>query len=169
MKNKAAGRPPTDYKSFSQKLEHFDNGCHLWSGSLGRGGYGKVKVKNRTWSTHRFAWFCNFGEIPTGMQINHACDNRRCCNPSHLELGTQKQNIQDALNRGRMATGDRQGLRLHPESRPFGERNGSAKLTVGEVLKIRKSKAAYRIIAERFNIKPVTVSLIRRKLTWTHI
>lgn len=44
-----------------------------------------------------------------GLVVRHKCDNRRCINPDHLEIGTHKDNTQDARKRGRLNTprGDR--------------------------------------------------------------
>jgi hypothetical protein len=51
---------------------------------------------------HRHAWLLSNGPIPPGMSICHHCDNPPCCNPAHLFLGTQRDNIQDAVSKGRM-------------------------------------------------------------------
>ncbi|MED4262025.1 HNH endonuclease signature motif containing protein [Priestia aryabhattai] len=51
---------------------------------------------------HRFMWsLWNKKEIPDGMVVRHKCDNSKCCNPHHLEIGTQYDNVQDAVKRGR--------------------------------------------------------------------
>ena len=51
---------------------------------------------------HRLVWEAHNAEpIPDGMVVRHKCDNRECCNPFHLEIGTQAQNIQDMIERGR--------------------------------------------------------------------
>jgi DNA-binding CsgD family transcriptional regulator len=42
------------------------------------------------------------GEIPPGMVVRHTCDNHECLNPEHLLLGTHKDNMQDAKERGRV-------------------------------------------------------------------
>ena len=52
-------------------------------------------------AAHRAAWILYKGEIPAGIFVCHTCDNRRCCNPAHLFLGTQKDNLQDMKRKGR--------------------------------------------------------------------
>jgi hypothetical protein len=49
----------------------------------------------------RWVWIEKNGPIPEGMQINHHCDNARCINLDHLYLGTQRENVRDAFERGR--------------------------------------------------------------------
>ena len=55
----------------------------------------------RTVSSHRYAWELWEGPIPNGMNVLHRCDNRRCCNPAHLFLGTQQENMLDMYAKGR--------------------------------------------------------------------
>lgn len=163
--------PPNCPEKFWAKVDR--NGglesCWLWTCGLGRGGYGKAKYRGRTVSAHRLAWELTNGSVPIGRQLNHSCDNRRCCNPSHLSVGTQAQNIAEAVARGRMARGDRQGLRVHPESRPHGERNGSAKLVAAEVLAIRQSAERACRLAAAYGVSVTAVRFIRARRTWTHI
>lgn len=143
--------------------------CWLWKLGLGRGGYGKCRFQGRTWSTHRLAWTLAYGKIPNGKQINHSCDNRLCCNPAHLEAGTQKTNIEHAVLLGRMASGDRQGLRKHPDKAPKGERNGSAKLTESDVLQILRSSESGTRLAARYGVSNGAIYFIRRRRTWKHV
>jgi hypothetical protein len=76
-------------------------GCWEWTGALDRHGYGIVMRDGSIKRTHRYAWeLCN-GAIPAGMVICHRCDNRKCVRPSHLFIGTQRDNIQDAMRKGR--------------------------------------------------------------------
>jgi len=82
-------------------------GCWNWLLSKDRIGYGRVKIqqgtrdKFRMSSAHRYAYELWKGAIPDGLCVLHLCDNRGCCNPDHLWLGTQKENIQDMHKKGR--------------------------------------------------------------------
>jgi hypothetical protein len=73
--------------------------CWRWKGSL-RAGYGVIRHNSRLYSAHRVAYILEFGEPSKDLVIGHKCDNRWCCNPSHLEAITNHQNILDGFARG---------------------------------------------------------------------
>lgn len=86
------------------------NGCWEWVKQLNVGGYGKIDLndangKRVTRQGHRISYVLFYGEIPEKMQVLHKCDNRRCVNPNHLFIGTQKDNIHDMLSKGRHVSG----------------------------------------------------------------
>jgi hypothetical protein len=66
--------------------------CWLWTGSRMSSGYGRIRAGDRKLSAHRVAYTLAKGDIPSGMQVDHMCHARHCCNPSHLRLATPKQN-----------------------------------------------------------------------------
>ncbi len=85
------------------------DGCWLWkTPSSTLRGYGCLSVYGKVTYAHRFSYELNVGKIPPGIQILHLCDNCACVRPDHLALGTQKDNIQDMLRKGRGCTGDKQ-------------------------------------------------------------
>jgi HNH endonuclease len=94
--------------------------CWVWTGPTYKFGYGRFAGY-----AHRIAWELTNGPIPEGLFGLHKCDNPPCVRPSHLFLGTRKDNSEDMKRKGRSAVGDRNGMRKHPERRPFGARNGS--------------------------------------------
>lgn len=77
------------------------NDCWEWQFSL-RSGYGALKIKGKVCSTHRLSYETFIGIIPKGMFVCHKCDNRKCINPDHLFIGSQKDNMRDCLNKKRM-------------------------------------------------------------------
>ena len=81
-------------------------GCRLWLGTVEKeSGYGYISVHGRTTQAHRFVWEQVTGQkIPDGLVIDHVCRVRRCVNPYHLEVVTQKENVaRGQLNWFRMA------------------------------------------------------------------
>jgi hypothetical protein len=82
--------------------------CWLWTGTKDSRGYGRFAEMDRKMVLpHRFSWEIHFGRIAQGLQVCHKCDNPSCVNPKHLFLGTNSDNIQDSLRKGRFATGKR--------------------------------------------------------------
>jgi hypothetical protein len=67
-------------------------------------GYGRFRLsRKKLYQANRIAFQLSYGiEIPPDLDVCHSCDNRICCNPKHLWLGTRKQNMQDAASKGRL-------------------------------------------------------------------
>jgi len=80
-----------------------DDECWLWAGALRRKGYGQFGVcAGFVLCAHRMAWLlANLGPIPANLMVCHHCDVPRCVNPAHLFLGTNRENMHDALRKGR--------------------------------------------------------------------
>jgi hypothetical protein len=91
-----------------------ESDCWLYQGTLGWKGYGQISYRNKQWGTHRLSYTLHRGPIPKGMHVCHTCDVRNCCNPDHLWLGTDKDNMQDASRKGRV---NWTGLRMWNEQK----------------------------------------------------
>lgn len=76
-------------------------GCWEWKPHQGGHAYGRMWVRRKTHYAHRVVYAGCFGPIPKGAVVRHSCDNTRCVRPGHLLLGRQKDNIRDAIDRGR--------------------------------------------------------------------
>lgn len=87
---------------FWAKVQKTD-GCWLWTAGT-RSGYGTLRSGGKRGpmiQAHRLSWELANGPMPQGAHILHSCDNKLCVNPAHLRPGTQADNTQDAIERGR--------------------------------------------------------------------
>jgi hypothetical protein len=82
-----------------ERIEHFwsltrpsINGCIEWTAHI-RTGYGQFWSGSRHMPAHRFAYEQRRGPVPSGFVIDHLCRNRRCVNPDHMEVVTQRENV----------------------------------------------------------------------------
>lgn len=63
-------------------------------------GYGRFTQDGVGRDAHREAWERTHGPVPAGLFVLHTCDVPHCCNPAHLYLGTQTDNMRDRKARG---------------------------------------------------------------------
>lgn len=75
--------------------------CRLWQGTVTHGGYGYRNTQGRYTRLHRWVWEQVYGPIPPGMRVLHRCDQPACYRLDHLFIGTQGDNVQDSINKGR--------------------------------------------------------------------
>lgn len=86
---------------FFEKVSWTESGCHEWTAGRFEKGYGVFRNDGRNLRAHRVAYEIAFGPIPDGMLVLHKCDNPACVNPDHLFVGSQKDNMQDMVKKGR--------------------------------------------------------------------
>ena len=133
--------------------------CWEWTGSRDRKGYGRIAatLAVRNLKAHRISYQLHVGPIPPGLSVLHKCDNPGCVRPDHLFLGTNADNMQDMISKGRGG---------------LGERNPGARLTAADIEDIRKSRSrgeSFRSIAARLHVSPSCVHKVATKKTWTHV
>lgn len=92
--------------------------CLVWTGLLDSWGYGLIWNGVRLLGVHRYAWEAERGPIPVGMELDHQCHNRACCNLDHLRIATRKQNQENAGMRSNNTSGY-QGVYWDPSSRKW--------------------------------------------------
>ena len=89
-----------------------DKGCWVWTASRLKSGYGVIALTRGEKLAHRASYARFVGPIPKGKQVCHKCDNPPCCNPDHLFLASQRENLWDMVSKGRDS---KPGARLTPE------------------------------------------------------
>lgn len=129
--------------------------CWPWTRTRTPQGYGAFKHQGQGYRSHRFAWILTYGAIPEDLQVCHHCDNPPCCNPKHLFLGTQVDNMADMERKGRAVR--------HP-----GSINGSSKLTEPQVAEILEAAGSQQSIADRYGVSQGLISQIKRGVAWKH-
>lgn len=126
------------------------SGCWLWMPPPDVYGYGQIAVGDRrVMKAHRVAWILTHGPIPDGLKVCHHCDNPPCVNPygdKHLFLGTQGENLADAVTKGRLVFG-----------------RGARKLSDEAYREILAAKGygVGRALAKKYGVTHTHISLIR--------
>ncbi len=135
--------------------------CWNWIASRNKRGYGQFVPKaGVNLRSHRVAYYLGYGVEPGELKVCHRCDNPACCNPSHLFLGTQQDNLADARAKGRMKD---------TMSKNKGERNGRAKLTREKVREVRRASGTITELSQRFGVSRMTIWKVRRHELWPHV
>ncbi|QIX21393.1 hypothetical protein FOB41_09705 [Agrobacterium pusense] len=132
--------------------------CLEWQGYIQNSGYGvlerRIGGKRIKVLAHRFA-----AKYIAGLEVDdictcHKCDNRRCVDENHLFAGTHKENMQDAVAKGRQAKG---GDLPH------------TKLNEEQVHLIREDDRDYETVATAYSVPSSTVSNIKNLIEWSHV
>lgn len=97
---------------FNNYLVTTNTGCQEWRGSVNNCGYGLIYCfdltlnKRKMMTVHRLALMIKLGrELIPGLNANHTCHNRLCCEPGHLVEGTQTEKMHDLATCGRIKLG----------------------------------------------------------------
>lgn len=138
---------------FNTRFKKTD-GCWEWNGTRDGFGYGLFDYKGKRYRAHSLALVLA-GHTPRDGEVAcHKCDNPKCVRPDHLYFGTARDNVHDAMNRGRL---------------PKGERHGQAKLTEDQVYQIRQASGSYTAIANQFGLSRASVTRIIKGKNWRHL
>lgn len=146
--------------------------CWEWQGAKTSSGYGNVSWHGKTVQAHRVAYALAHGGIGlhTGFRLDgrakkyrrfvlHKCDNRLCCNPNHLFLGSMRANLLDAYAKGR---------KEQPKSG-----HANAKLTPQAVQEIRHAYDVYGArqvdLASKYRVSQRVISLVVRRETYKDV
>lgn len=136
-----------------------DEDCWEWKSCRSAAGYGRFMLKGKSRIASRLAYQIRHGYIPDNICVLHQCDNPACVNPSHLWLGSHKENMDDRETKGRANGGSQRG-----ESHP------RAKLTLDLAQEIRRLALSNAMpqsaIARQFGISQSQVSEIKNAKAW---
>jgi hypothetical protein len=133
----------------SKYIPEPNSGCWLWMASCRPNGYGQFvkdgrrRPKRKVDYAHRVSWELFCGEIPKGLQVLHKCDVPCCVNPDHLFLGTQIQNMQDCLSKGRLP-------------------RRISKISDDDFREIASSTESLAVLAERYGVTKTHICAIRK-------
>lgn len=105
--------------------------CWNWTDHLSNG-YGQIRFRGTCYAAHRVSYELSYDIHPGRLLVCHTCDNKRCCNPQHLFLGTPLDNMLDMERKNR-------------GNHPRGERHGNYKLTDAQVSEMRRLYAVGNI------------------------
>ena len=148
-------------KEFLEELAVKDGtGCWLWPRAVSKNGYGVLRIgkkEGKLWTLHRLSWTVWKGPIPKGLCVLHRCDVRRCFNPDHLFIGTHKDNMADAVSKGRVR---------------HGEKHTDAVLTAEKVVEIRRRRKEGETacdLGDFFGISRQGVTDVVNRRNWKHV
>ena len=173
-RNKRYGSPYTvtqirgdDKVRFWSKVDkRSESECWNWVAKSLNQGYGYFRIggrKGRYELAHRVAYRYTKGPIPKGegyhgAVIMHTCDNRLCCNPSHLRLGTQSDNVRDMDKKGRRVTVCKAGEGHHMTT-----------VTEQDIRDIRNSPLSGSVLGLKYGYSRSAINSIKRGDTWKHV
>lgn len=141
-------------RRFLERLAVNERGCWEWMGSRNEKGYGCVGLRSEVYAAHRAA-YAMFVEPIGDLHVLHRCDNPPCCNPEHLFIGTNMDNVADKVAKGR-------AVAAPPR---FGEEHPGAKISdrdLDEIIARRAAGERCKSIAAAFGIRSDYVSRLTR-------
>lgn len=135
-----------DTSRFWSKVRKTDT-CWLWVGSNNDSGYGTMTIHSRSYRPSRISYAMHKAD-PIGLKVLHTCDNPKCVNPKHLFLGTDQDNSDDKVAKGRQQKG---------------ERHWNNKLTNTERSEILSSSNSISDLADRYGVTPSCIKCLRHR------
>lgn len=141
-------------------LQEKENGCwECLSHCKDKDGYVRIRYNGKHERLFRVIYMKNNGNISKGLVIRHLCNNRWCCNPEHLKMGTYKENAQDMINCGNSPKGK-------TNKKLRGENNGSNKLKEEDIKNIYLSNLSFNKLGKMYNVSKTNISYIKNKKQW---
>lgn len=142
-----------------------ENGCLIWQGATQKGrGYGQAMIDYKPWLVHRYVVWYNIKDLMPLAEfelvvVRHSCDTPPCIEPSHLLVGSQGDNLQDAYDRNRRSA--------------KGQDNAFSKFTELEIREIRDKYASGLYtqvqLANEYGTPQANISSIVLRKSWAHV
>lgn len=150
---------------FSKIRPGLEGQCWEWAGSHMPNGYTSFQLdrttigRGKTVLGHRYMYEYVYGPMPEGMCVCHRCDNRGCVNPTHMFMGTRKDNAHDAVRKGRNSRGSVNGMSI---------------LTESDIPRLRTlittgPRGTQRRLAREHGISESSMSQMIHGKTWRHV
>ncbi len=143
-----------------EKTIKLEDGCWYCSCGGKDSRYGTISINDQSISNHVASYLVHKGEVPEGINVCHTCDYKRCINPEHLFLGTQQDNINDMISKGR-------------KDNRIGSKNTQAILDEDKVREIKyfleHAGMTQKEIADYFGVSQVIISQINTGKRWSHV
>ena len=143
--------------------------CWWWKPTKKSNTRGIFCAAGHRYQSSVYSWILHNGPIRNGLYVLHTCDNPACVRPDHLFLGTQKENLQDCLKKGRFNHGSR-GSR--------GELHPLARLSESDVREIRrryvKGTGRYNRgnslqLSREYGVCTAEILQIAKGIRWSHL
>jgi len=164
---------PTKYRDKIEKklisMSFRENECLIWKGQVRKNfphGICSITICKNVWKklqAHRVAYMVWKGHIPENTFVLHKCDNPRCIEPSHLHLGSQKDNMREMRerNRAKDETRGRKGER-HPKCKLSNEQ-------IKEIRILRKQGVYGTQLSKIYGVSNPMIYYICNMKNWKHI
>ena len=132
-----------------------DSECWIWRGAKHRQGYGNISFNKKNQLLHRVAWQIYKGDIPGNLLVCHKCDVTSCCNPEHLFLGTQQDNVDDAVTKKKFE-----------KRAKLKRRNKLNYEQVQEIKKLHSLGSTRKELREKFSVGETCIAKILTGVSW---
>jgi hypothetical protein len=169
LKEPRVAKTPPEFRFWKLVVAGHPSQCWNWRGNKSPKGYGvftpnpkrktATEPKGINMFAHRFCWeYFSKTKVPSSLECCHRCDNRACCNPFHLFIGTHLENMQDMAAKKRCNSAK-------------GENQGASKLTQDQVETIRQSHpfVTAKQLAIKYGVTRTAIYLILKRKNWKHI
>lgn len=149
-----------------------ESDCWEWQGRTDKDGYGRTHFGGKDRGVHRLvAMFIFDFDIESELLVCHHCDNPPCLNPDHIFVGTNQDNMDDMVRKGRSKISEATKLKLSIARIKKARTTHASKLNWNKVRRIRKMKGikSSRQLANEYSVTKRVILLVWRNETWKEV